>query len=216
MHLAVTDATRQAERLLRDPTQFKWYAVALLALVIYAYAVEVERGRWDIVAAGLALWLADWINELLNSAFLHVSGQAALWTETGPTSYQILVGLNLETTMMFALAGLAFAKVLRPVRAESPARLLRSPDRLLLGLGFSLVAVAVEVFLHAAGVLHWHYWWWGVPSAAVIVVFGYLWFFLAAAIVHDRPDERSRWRAVGALAGVAGALAIGFGVAGWL
>ncbi|HEY8866358.1 MAG TPA: hypothetical protein VIM22_05440, partial [Solirubrobacteraceae bacterium] len=54
-----TDATRRAERLIRDPHLFKWYAIALLALVIYVYANEVERGRWDIVAAGLAVWVAD-------------------------------------------------------------------------------------------------------------------------------------------------------------
>ena len=216
MLLAVTAATHQAERQLRDPTHFQWYAVTLLVLVIYAYATEIERGRLDVVAAGLALWLADWINELLNSAILHISGQAALWTETGSTAYQILVGLNLETTMMFALGGLAFAKVLRPVRASQPPRLLRAPDRLLYGVAFSLLAVGVEVLLHEMGVLHWHYWWWNGPFVLPIIVFGYLWFFLAAAIVHDRPDERSRWAMVGTLAGVAGAPARGFVLAGWL
>src|SRR3954468_14131922 len=60
---ARTDAAREAERLVRDPALFKWYAVALLAFVIYAYAVEVERGRWDVVAAGLAVWFADWFND---------------------------------------------------------------------------------------------------------------------------------------------------------
>src|SRR5204862_414067 len=58
-----TQATRQAERLVRDPHLFKWYAVALLALVIYAYANEIERRRFDVVAAGLAVWFADWFND---------------------------------------------------------------------------------------------------------------------------------------------------------
>src|SRR5665647_64122 len=59
LHIAArTDVTLRAERFVRDPTQFKWYAVALLALVVYVYANEVERGRWDVVAAGLALWLS--------------------------------------------------------------------------------------------------------------------------------------------------------------
>jgi hypothetical protein len=43
---ARTDVTLKAERLVRDPSLFKWYAVALLAFVIYGYANEVERGRW--------------------------------------------------------------------------------------------------------------------------------------------------------------------------
>jgi hypothetical protein len=45
-----TDFTLQALRQVRDPHLFKWYAVTLLALVIYVYANEVERGRWDVMA----------------------------------------------------------------------------------------------------------------------------------------------------------------------
>jgi hypothetical protein len=57
---ARADVTLKAQQLVRDPSQFKWYAVALPAFVIYAYANEVERGRFDIIAAGFAVWLADW------------------------------------------------------------------------------------------------------------------------------------------------------------
>jgi hypothetical protein len=64
--LGVTDFTVEAQRLLRDPAQFKWYVVTLLVLVLYVYAVEVERRRWDVILAGLAFWLADWINEIVN------------------------------------------------------------------------------------------------------------------------------------------------------
>src|SRR3954469_17466410 len=60
MLAAPTDFVLDAQRQLRDPALFKWYAVALLAFVVYAYANEVERGRYDIVAAGLAIWFADW------------------------------------------------------------------------------------------------------------------------------------------------------------
>ena len=59
---AATDFTVEAQRLLRDETQFKWYVVTLLVLVVYVYSVEVERRRWDVILAGLAFWLADWIN----------------------------------------------------------------------------------------------------------------------------------------------------------
>ena len=43
-----TNFTLQALRQLRDPHQFKWYAVTLLVIVIYAYASEVERRRFDV------------------------------------------------------------------------------------------------------------------------------------------------------------------------
>jgi hypothetical protein len=203
---AHTEATRQAERLVRDPHLFKWYAVALLALVIYAYANEAERRRYDVIAAGVAVWFADWFNEIVNALVLQASDRAPLWASTGPTAYQFLVGLNVEISFMFALAGIVYAKLLPP-----------KGHRLTIALGLSVVSVAVELFLHASGTFHWHYWWWNVASAPVIVVFGYLWFYMFAAWVYDAPDDRRRWTRVGALAAIDVAMALVFGVGfGWL
>src|SRR3954467_11541131 len=148
---AKTAFTREAERLVRDPHLFKWYAVALLALVIYAYAVEVERGRWDVIAFGLAVWLADWFNEIVNALVLQASGTAPLWATTGPTAYQFLVGLNVEISFMFALGGIVYAKLLP---ADRSVRILGMPNRLAVALGLSVVSVAVELFLNAADVFH--------------------------------------------------------------
>ena len=209
-----TGPTLQAERLVRDASQFKWYAVTLLALVIWIYANEVERGRLDIVAAGIALWLADWFNEIVNALVLHATNRAPLWSATGPTAYQFLVGLNVEICFMFAIAGIVYAKLLPRDRAS---RILGLPNRVAVGLGLSLVSVAVELFLHATGTFHWEYWWWNVASFPVIVVFGYLWFFLFAAWVYDAPTQTARWRRIGGIAAIDGVLVLVFGVAlGWL
>lgn len=193
MALAVTDFTRHAERILRDPSQFKWYAVTLLVLVMYVYATEVERRRWDIVCAGLAFWFADWLNEVVNALVLHFSHRAALWTVTGSTSYLILIGLCIEICFMFAIGGIVYAKVLP---ADRNVRILRMPNRFAIALGFSLFAVAVEVLLHATGYFHWEYWWWNVPFVPLIVIFGYLWFFLVAAWVFDMRDVGRQARTV--------------------
>jgi hypothetical protein len=209
-----TDFTREAERLLRDPTLFRWYAVALLAFVVYVYANEVERGRVDVVAAGLAVWIADWFNEIVNSLVLRATDRAPLWATTGPTAYQFLVGLNVEISFMFALAGIVYAKLLPTDRA---ARVLGMPNRLALALGLSVVSVAVEVGLHGAGKFHWEYWWWNTASAPVIVIFGYLWFYLYAAWVFDAPTPRRRWTRLGGLAAIDLAMGLVFGVGfGWL
>jgi len=211
---ARTDFTREAERLVRDPTLFKWYAVALLAFVVYAYANEIERGRFDIVAAGLAIWFADWFNEIVNALVLEATDRAPLWATTGPTAYQPLVGLNVEISFMFALAGIVYAKLLPADRAK---RILGMPNRLAIALGLSIFSVAVELFLNHAGVFHWEYWWWNTPFVPLIVVFGYLWFYMYAAWVFDAPTPRSRWRRLGALAGIDVAMALVFGVwLGWL
>src|SRR3954465_11985479 len=207
-----TAPTLRAEQLVRDPSQFKWYAISLLALVIYVYANEVERGRYDIVAAGLAVWAADWFNEIVNALVLQASDRAPLWATTGPTAYQFLVGLNVEISFMFALAGIVYGKLLPPDRSK---RILGMPNRLAVALGLSITSVVVELFLHHAGVFPWEYWWWNTPFVLLIVIFGYLWFYLYAAWVYDVPTPRKRWTRVGGLAAVdllAGlALGVGFG-----
>ena len=204
----VTEAAREAERMLRDPGQFKWYVVTLLVIVAYFYAVEIERGRFDIVAAGLALWCADWINEVLNAVFFHLNDEAPFWVATGSTAYQILIGLNVEISLFFAFYGIVFAKCLP---ADRSLRILGLPNRLFLALFFSVASVAIECVLNAADVLHWHWWWWNFPCVPLIVVFGYLWFFLVAAHAHDLPTNRERFRFVGVLAAIAGALIVVFG-----
>src|SRR5215470_6776521 len=209
-----TEAAQKAERLVRDPSQFKWYAVALLAFVIYAYANEYERRRFDIIAAGLAVWLADWFNEIVNSLVLQASDRAPLWASTGPTAYQFLIGLNVEISFMFALAGIVYAKLLPP---DPKVRILGMPNRLAVALGLSIVSVAVELFLHASGTFHWHYWWWNTPFVPLIVIFGYLWFYLFAAWVYDAPTPRKRWSRVGGLAVIDVVMGLVFGVGfGWL
>ncbi|HXV05832.1 MAG TPA: hypothetical protein VFP23_08035 [Solirubrobacterales bacterium] len=211
---AVTDFTLRAQRMLRDETQFKWYVVTLLALVLYVYAVEVERRRWDVILAGLAFWLADWINEIVNALILHFSHRAALWTTTGSTAYLILIGLTIEISLMFAIGGIVFVKTLPEDRR---AKLLGLPNRLTIALGFSIFSVFVEVLLNGTGYFHWDYWWWNFPFVFPIVIFGYLWFFLIAAYVYDLPDNRRRLRVVGAMASLVVTALLVFGtVLGWI
>ncbi len=206
---SVTDFTVQAQDLLRDERQFKWYVVTLLVLVLYVYAVEVERRRWDIALAGIAFWLADWINEIANALILHFSDRAALWTVTGDTAYLILIGLGIEISLMFAISGVVYAKSLPP---DPRTRLLGMPNRLTIALGFSIFAVFVEVLLNGTGYFHWEYWWWNFPFVPLIVVFGYLWFFLIAAYVYDRPTNLERLRIVGAMAAIVVIAILLFGV----
>jgi hypothetical protein len=205
---AVTDFTRDAERLLRDPDQFKWYTVTLLAFVVYVYSVEVERRRWDIVFAGIAFWLFDWFNEIVNALILHFSDRAALWTVTGSTSYLILIGLTIEISFLFAVSGIVFAKSLPP---DPRMRILGVPNRLALALGFSCFCVFVEVLLHGTGYFHWEYWWWSQKFPLLIVVFGYLTFFMTSAYVYDLRDTRRQARIVGAMAALVGAMLLLFG-----
>ena len=98
--------------MLRDPDRFHWATVTLLGFALYVYAVEIERGNWGAVLAGLAFWSVDWINEVVNALVLHFTDRAAIWTATGDTSYQILIGLNVEISLLFLVAGIVFVKQL--------------------------------------------------------------------------------------------------------
>jgi hypothetical protein len=205
---AVTDFTEEALRTLRDPDQFNWYVVTLLGLALYVYAVEIERRNWSVVLAGLAFWGVDWINEVVNALVLHFTDRAAIWTTTGDSAYHILIGLNVEISLLFLIAGVVFVKQLPP---DPATRILGVPNRVLLVLAFSIVCVAVEVILWAADVFHWEYWWWNFPNVTLITLLGYATFFATAAWVYDRRDRVTQLKAVGALALIDTALILTFG-----
>jgi hypothetical protein len=214
MASAVPQFTREAQHLLRASGLFDWSTVTLLALAVYVYAVEVQRAEWSVVLAGLAFWLMDWFNEIVNALVLHIDGHAALWTVTGRSSYVILIGLTIEITIFFAINGVVFAKLLP---ADRTAKILGLPNRWALSIALSLVSVGVELLLHADGVFHWYYSWWNVASFPVIVVFGYLTFYVVSFTVHDMPGLARKLRVVGALAGVDLIAGLVFGpLLGWI
>jgi hypothetical protein len=210
--MTYTDATREALDMLRDGAQVQWYVVTLLGIVFYVYAVEVERRRWDVIAAGFAFLLMDVFNELVNSAWLHASGTSALWTVTGSTAYLILVGWCIEIVFLFAVSGVEFVKFLPPRHV----RILGIPNRWVMITSWSCFAVFVEVLLERAGIFHWHWSFWGAPMLLPIVVLGYGTFFFMAAFVYDLDSHRKRFTVLGVMALVDVLLAIGLGLAGWL
>jgi hypothetical protein len=209
----LTGATREALSMLRDPSNLHWYVVTFLGIVLYVYANEVERKRWDVVAAGLAFFLMDVFNELVNSAWLHASGTSALWTVTGDTAYLILIGWSIEIVFLFLISGVEFVKFLPQDRT---LKILGIPNRWVFVTWWSCVCVGVEVLLHRAGIFHWHYWYWGESFLLPIVVLGYGTFFAIAAYVFDLDSDRKRVAVVGTMLGVDVVLAVVLGLVGWL
>jgi hypothetical protein len=84
--------------------------IPIFVIVIYIYANEVERRNWNVVFAGLAFWGMDLFNEIWNALVFHFTGFSAVWTAPGKTAYLILIGLNIEITLMFAIMGVVVAK----------------------------------------------------------------------------------------------------------
>jgi len=209
-----TDASLRALKILRDGSQFQWYVIPLLALVLYLYAVEVERRNWNLVFAGLALWGMDWFNEIWNGLVFHFTQYAPVWGAPAKTAYLILIGLNIEICFMFAVAGLIVAKVLP---ADKTLTICGLPNRWFIAIAASVFCVIVELFLNGVDALTWDYAWWNARRPWLIIVFGYLHFFVVAFWVHDMPSVRRKVRAVGAIYAVdAVALVLFVGMLKWI
>ncbi|MFX0577928.1 hypothetical protein [Nocardia nepalensis] len=208
----MTDNARAALELVRDSSQFKWYVIPLLLIVLYVYATEVERRNWNVLFGGLALWGMDWFNEIWNALVFHGTGRAPVWGATGPTAYQILIGLNIEICFMFAIMGVAAAKLLPP----REIRVFGLPNRPVLVAVNAALAVGVEIVLNKIGVLTWDWSWWQASFPPLIWLIGYVPFFAACFWVYDLPTVRAKAVVVGAILGIDAVALIVFGSLGWL
>jgi hypothetical protein len=192
----MTESALQALAILRDPSQFQWYVIPLFALVVYVYAVEIERQNWDLIFAGLAYWGMDWFNEIWNGLFFYFTQYAPVWGAPGKTAYLILIGLNIEICFMFSIAGITFAKMLPK---DKNLKLLGTPNRLFFAIAGSIFCVFVEILLNGAGALTWEYPWWGASAPWLIFLIGYLPFFLVSFWVFDMPTLQQKIKTVGAI-----------------
>jgi hypothetical protein len=210
-----TDAAAQALEILRDGSQFKWYLIPLFAFVVYVYAVEIERRNWSMVFAGLAFWGMDWFNEIWNSLVFHFTQYAPVWgAPGGGTGYLILIGLNIEICFMFAIAGIAYARMLPQ---DKTLKILGIPNRLFFAVCNAAFCVFVEVLLNLVGALTWDYAWWSARAPWLIFLFGYLHFFLVSYWVFDMQTIRQKAITVGTIFGVNAVSVILFGVIlGWI
>ena len=184
-----SESAAQALSILRDGSLFQWYVITLFALVVYVYASEIERRNWNLVFAGLAFWGMDWFNEIWNSLVFHFTQYAPVWGAPGKTAYLILIGLNIEITFMFAIAGIAFAKMLP---SDKKMKILGIHNRIFMAVVGAAFCVFVEVLLNAVGALTWDYSWWSASAPWLIFLFGYLTFFLVSFWVFDMPTVRQK------------------------
>src|SRR4030043_1976510 len=210
----MTEASEQALRILRDESLFQWYLIPLFALVVYVYAVEVERRNWSAVFAGLAFYGMDLFNEIWNALVLHFTDRSAVWTTPGDTAYLILIGLTIEISFMFAVSGIIFTKMLPK---DKTLRIMGIPNRWLFAVVNAIFCVFVEVLLNRADVLVWEYPWGNVPNVWLFFLGGYLPFMAVSFWVYDMEKIRSKIAAVAAIYAVdLPALFVFAGLLGWI
>jgi hypothetical protein len=209
MPLNHPEATAKALSILRDGSGFQWYLIPLFAFVVYIYLAEIGRKNWKGVAAGLSLYALHWLYEIVNALIRHYSGHA-LWTVPTGTSFLLLVGVGVELSLMFSVAGLILSRLL----PEDPkARILGVNNRVFFAVANAALYSVIEIFLAKTPAFVWVYPWWGAIPVFVTV---YLPFFLVSFHCYDWKPRVQRL-VIGALFGAdAVALIVFAGILRWI
>ena len=172
------ELTQQALNILRSPENFQWYVIALLALVIYVYTNEISKKNWKGVAAGLSLYLVHWFFEIGNALIQYGSGHA-LWTVPTGTAFLLLIGVGIELSLMFSVAGVVLSKVL----PDDPGmKILGVNNRIFFAVANAALFSFIEIFLAKTPAFHWVYSWWGAFPVFITV---YIPFFVVSFLCYD-------------------------------
>ena len=131
----------------------------------------------------------------------------------GDTALLILIGYNIEISMMFLVMGITSCLMLPQDRK---LKILGINNRVFLAIVLTTLAVAVECFLNYCGILTWEWPFWQRSCPWLIWLIGYLPFFSAAFYVHDRPTVKSAAKAAGVIFGVDAALLVLCACMGWV
>ena len=179
------EITQAALANVRKLDNLNWSVVVFLAFVLYVYFTSIEQKKYDQIAAGLALYAVHWFVEIVNALIQHIWGHA-LWTASGGTSFLILIGVGIEISFMFSVAGLIMSKLLPK---DPRMKILGIPNRILFAVVNAFLIALIEIPLEASPIFHWTYPWWGMLTVWVLV---YIPFFLAAFLCHDAKPKNRR------------------------
>jgi hypothetical protein len=209
MNLNNPEATKQALNILRSGDTFQWYVIPLLVIVLYIYANEFEKGNYRAIAGGLALYMVHWFVEIVNALIQHFSGHA-LWTVPAGTAFEIMVGVGVEISLMFSIAGIVVCKLMPK---DPTLKIMGINNRLFFSVANAAFASILEIFLVKTPTFVWVYGWWGAFPVFVTV---YIPFFAAACYVHDW-EPRAQKLFIGSLFAInAIALIVFAGIFKWI
>ena len=202
-------ATEQALSILRSGQPFQWYVITLLALVFYVYFNEAQKKNWKGIAAGLSLYMVHWFVEIVNALIQHFSGHA-LWTVPTGTAFLILIGVGVELSLMFSIAGLIFSKIL----PEDPkTKMLGINSRLFIALFNAAFFSIFEIFLVKTPCFVWVYPWWGSLTVFITV---YIPFWVVSMYCYDW-QPKTQIKVIGGMFTLNAAMLIVFaGILKWI
>lgn len=211
----IAESALQAQALLRDTSQFSWHIIPMLLVVLYIYFHEIDKNNWSRVLAALAFFGMDLFNEIVNGVIFHMSGFAPIWGAPGnDTALLLLIGLNIEISMMFAITGIAATFALP---ADKNSKILGINNRIFFACCFAAMSVVVEIWLNAIGALTWEWSLWNARFPLFIFLLGYLPFYLVCYRVYDMPSRKQQLSALTVIytINISGLVVFGWGL-GWL
>jgi hypothetical protein len=107
----MSEYSLRALEILRNPQEtLHWYIIPIFVILIYAISDQTKRKNYNVLLGAAALWGMDLFNEIWNSIVFHATGFAPVWGTpmgVGDTSLLLLIGYNIEISIMFAFMGLA-------------------------------------------------------------------------------------------------------------
>ncbi len=184
----MTEATLQTLDVLRSTDYFQSYIILYIPFLLYVYAVEIQRKAWDNLLLGLIFSAAVFLPEYVNGLVLHFSQYAGLWMTPKNSSFVILVGVNIEISLMFCTAGIIFAKFLE---VDKHSNILGVPNRIVIPVAMGVFCVLVELALNRFGILVWEYKYWSWPHVEFIFI-AYTAPFFLATWVHDNMRRKNK------------------------
>ena len=179
------EATQKALSILRSGENFNFYVIFLLVLILFIYFSEIKKKNWDGIAAGMGFYMLQWFFEIMNALFQTATGHA-LWTIPTGTAFLILIGLGIELSLMFSIAGLAVSETLPDNPDESFHGI---PVKVIYIIGFSMFASLIEFLLSMTPTFVWIWEYW---NAFTVFIFIYIPLFSAACFCYYWNPEKQR------------------------
>ena len=179
---AAADAALAA---VRDPSNFNWTTIFFLAVVVMMYISEYKKGNHNAIASAIALYSVHWFYEIVNAVIRYFTGYA-LWTVSADSSsFILLIGVSVELSMMFAIAG--FTSKLLP--EDKDMKIFGINNRIVFAIGSALLFSVIEIFLAWTPAFIWVYKWWG---AIPVFITTYIPFFLVSYLIYDKPPKTQK------------------------
>ncbi|RPJ81664.1 MAG: hypothetical protein EHJ94_03910 [Deltaproteobacteria bacterium] len=199
---------------MRDYSHFNWSIIAFLGVVSFAYSLEIEKKNWSAVFAGLAFVLMDTFNEIWNGLiYTATGGYSAYWMVNYNSSYQVLIGWNVEIIINFLFWGLIITK---SIPEDKNKTFFGINNRIVLAFCWGVLPVIIEIVLNSFDALIWNYWWWSARFPLFLLILAYFPFALMVYNIYDLPTTKQQAMAVGIMAGI---LFLGFAIflpLGWI